>query len=1067
MRRKEVINKWHNYFGESLRRGSSWNKIRYDLIQKYKYKASLIETLIYNYKVEKTRRQKIIVGAAASLLLIFLVLPFFIKPTILGMILGGGTNTDYIGLGNGINIVFVDKNNPNCNNAYTRAQALNGLTPWCSLEAPLTKDKLLSGDTLYIGAGEYNGESDITNWDITANITISAYPGDQVNLTRYITGLSSWTNVGNGVWYANSNGSTGSSYYRVYLSNMSKFFTYGTYDAFINCPYPRCSWTDTTSNPDKIMIKFNDTSIDPNSLNIKAVTGYRPLYINNNDVADDSWIIIKNLNFHYIIYGVEVRATSNVIIDNCNFYGGHNPVYINGRDVANIKNIVVRNSRFNGSNEFYWVITDIKAHSEETDAILIQDFYGRAEIFNNTFRRYGGAVSTATNSYNELNGSEISYNTMYEGAGSQMEIENFCYNSTWHHNKVYDCYYAGVSWAPANAQLSPVPCNFSYNVIACPYSHRETAITNQTAYAIKAQSRVTGANNVTNWIIDHNTFYGKTRAINTMEFGTGGTQDDCWNNITWTNNIFYADKTYTIMEKGLAVNGVFFDYNLYYGSPEITALFGRWNNNVAGNYYRTLATALSSSDWDGRWDIHSAEGNPLFTAEFTDLTPREGSPTCTMSSTGSYVGALPCAGSSPLATFCGDSNCDDNENCSTCAADCGSCLVIPFCGDSTCNNNENCSTCSNDCGTCPIIPVCGDGTCNGDENCSTCASDCGNCPIVPYCGDSNCNDNENCSTCSNDCGNCTLAPVCGDNSCNGAENCSTCNADCGNCSVAPYCGDGACNNNESCSICNTDCGTCPEIQTPSRGGGGGSSRSTTNNNITNTSNVRQGETKTSTKEGTIKVKQEIGEEKTEGQVVEEPNQEVPGGIALFSSDQENSSLLIFAATLLAITIIGIIMVLNKPYQKPKKLSIDREKDVKEAQKPQGLNISDSENNIEDLAKLHKYAREAAKRGYTRERAENELLAVGWEKGLVHNFIIMHDSEFLGGKVAEFKLSQSQNVVSDSFIQNEGTLQMNEYDRVKNAQTQPKRISSSMKRWMEYERIDFNEPENEEIGKTSY
>jgi hypothetical protein len=77
--------------------------------------------------------------------------------------------------------------------------------------------------------------------------------------------------------------------------------------------------------------------------------------------------------------------------------------------------------------------------------------------------------------------------------------------------------------------------------------------------------------------------------------------------------------------------------------------------------------------------------------------------------------------------------------------------------------------------TCP--DVCGDGQCNGDETCRTCPADCGECP--PQCGDGQCNGDETCGTCPDDCGECS--PRCGDGQCNGDEACDTCPDDCGEC----------------------------------------------------------------------------------------------------------------------------------------------------------------------------------------------------------------------------------------------------------------------------------------------
>lgn len=72
--------------------------------------------------------------------------------------------------------------------------------------------------------------------------------------------------------------------------------------------------------------------------------------------------------------------------------------------------------------------------------------------------------------------------------------------------------------------------------------------------------------------------------------------------------------------------------------------------------------------------------------------------------------------------FCGDTICNLDEDCDSCAQDCGSCSV---CGDSVCDTEEDCDSCAADCGAC--APVCGDGTCNGAETCETCTADCGQC----------------------------------------------------------------------------------------------------------------------------------------------------------------------------------------------------------------------------------------------------------------------------------------------------------------------------------------------------
>ena len=79
-------------------------------------------------------------------------------------------------------------------------------------------------------------------------------------------------------------------------------------------------------------------------------------------------------------------------------------------------------------------------------------------------------------------------------------------------------------------------------------------------------------------------------------------------------------------------------------------------------------------------------------------------------------------GQEPSGQACGDGTCDLDEDCTTCAADCGACPST--CGDGTCSAGEDCDTCSADC-SCPS--ACGDGSCDTAESCSSCSADCGIC----------------------------------------------------------------------------------------------------------------------------------------------------------------------------------------------------------------------------------------------------------------------------------------------------------------------------------------------------
>jgi len=101
-----------------------------------------------------------------------------------------------------------------------------------------------------------------------------------------------------------------------------------------------------------------------------------------------------------------------------------------------------------------------------------------------------------------------------------------------------------------------------------------------------------------------------------------------------------------------------------------------------------------------------------------------------------------CEGYVPPISYCGDGNCDENENWLTCPQDC---IVPHYCGDNNCDYDEDHETCPQDC---PIVEYCGDGKCGQNEDYSTCPEDC---PIQDICGDGTCGQNENEMTCPQDC----------------------------------------------------------------------------------------------------------------------------------------------------------------------------------------------------------------------------------------------------------------------------------------------------------------------------
>ena len=211
-----------------------------------------------------------------------------------------------------------------------------------------------------------------------------------------------------------------------------------------------------------------------------------------------------------------------------------------------------------------------------------------------------------------------------------------------------------------------------------------------------------------------------------------------------------------------------------------------------------------------------------------------------------WVTSMDCGYCDP-APICGDDECNGDETCNSCPADCGSC-----CGNAACDVGfaESCASCPEDCGpckgaccapnptvgchdgvvqecVCDVVPACCKGvwtaTCAAAaDSCDSCGGNCCQDNDSPGCADEGvescvCETDPFCclvvwdTLCAAEvatlaCADCATDPLCGDGTCNGNETLAVCPEDC-----LVHCGNALCDTQygETCLLCPDDCGECP------------------------------------------------------------------------------------------------------------------------------------------------------------------------------------------------------------------------------------------------------------------
>jgi hypothetical protein len=262
------------------------------------------------------------------------------------------------------------------------------------------------------------------------------------------------------------------------------------------------------------------------------------------------------------------------------------------------------------------VIKDLDLRYSAKDAIYIGMGADYIYIINNSISWIGGAYQSGTLRY-----------------GNCIEVVGGTGNSTYIYvtnNTLNQCYDAGTSWQSDNA------ADFRYmyftgNVIANTrycyeiFNHNESAISKDLVF-------------------DHNTCYYSTSHFGsqTAKYGvrTGAQRGSLTQGINITNNIFYESKTAGILlDSVFPVDNLTINYNKYYQDSDTDVLIS-WK----GTDYHYTSADFATYQTAKSQDANSAIGNPEFTDSSTlNFIPLYNSTVCTMSSTSSYVGALPCA----------------------------------------------------------------------------------------------------------------------------------------------------------------------------------------------------------------------------------------------------------------------------------------------------------------------------------------------------------------------------------------------------------------------------------------
>lgn len=977
---------------------------------------------------------------------------------------------------------YVNNKNSNCKDSYTKTQAQSLTTPWCSFNTGL--ENLNSGDTLYLLDGTYTATDGfvLKDKDFSAKTRIKAYTGTKPVLTSRIPEFdivpnTKWTKVSSGLWSTNYVSSEpADSWFAAYSSTGVTLFSYTSLSELKNTANPEGIFFDNAAN--KLYLRLTDLNANPNNI---AFSISHAFVFSISNVAG-AGLEISNLIIQWGAREIEADGSSNISLQNNVIKGG-----FWGIDFRTSDNIKIQDNKVFMNANPNWNWNGLKGSLLETTGIRLQNDLQALDISGNEVYGYFNGIMIFSDSTGKFRDLKVYDNYVHDIMDDGIEIEDYCNGGQFYNNTVSDVFVA-ISLSPANA--AEKTC-LVYNNVLIPSNKIKWdsggSLMGGECYKIISDS------GCRNFNFNHNTCIGRG-VYTTTDYSH--TQ----RNNVWKDNIFYSPDTDKILEKaGLSADGVSYDYNLYWRTDG-DAIFSYWNSDTKSTDFLTLASAKDSSLWDGKWDIHSKQADPLFTnLASNDLKPKTGSPACTMSSTGSYVGAIPCITSTtnhaptqskPLLRAS-----DYPDNSSLADLYCYNQSTADVDGDRVVNkyrwfrnstymsafDNKTmvgvantlrfqtwiCEVTPNDghvygtpMNSSPLYirapPTCGDKICNLKENCSTCAADCGSCPVpstkITGCvlEDVSWDENEalrnvyDLNSCFDDPLNTALkfssrgtrsitvtitngmVSLSSPSDWTGVEHVvfvatsGNRTASTNNITLTvnhvPVCGDDVCEDGETCESCSSDCGTCPKPK-PSGGGGGGgggsyipstSTDDSPSNDTTNESSEIApvivpdtsipGEdiippTSSEPVQEPALTEDNSNLETTTGSGFKEPDQLTGSAVAEpLSNPLSNNNLIpIVFVTLVLILVVPGVYVVSKNHGQ----LLAKFKRTHPVVYYEGDVSDNSEQSHPDFfTKLHDLVSTAISRGYEKPVIATKLRDAGWSEDIVESVLNMHNKDFV-------------------------------------------------------------------------